>query len=776
MAANDTIEFILKLRDLLSGGMATAARNSITSIDSITAATKKLQAAQEQAARHAAYESKVQGNSIAGMVRQIQVLTEKRNKLPLDSKDIDKANVAILRLQKRVNELQGRGISSISKGAAIPAGSIAGLEEELRAITTKARTLVNPTELAAANQRIIHLRESLQRMQQLGTKPIIQDRAITRPIGRIELLERALRRMEYRRRIAVDTTDIQKANTGIKHLQKELNQLQGGGGGRGMGLMGSIVGGNLVYGGLQTLVRGVEHTIIGSIRESMDYSMLQRTYQGLTGSKSIGNAMAERLRQDAQNTIMGTSVFRNAQTMLGFGINHKEVVKDLEQIGNIALGDKERMQALTLAYSQTQSAGKLMGQDLLQYINAGFNPLSVMVEKWQQFGFKQKVTGMQLRQMMQEGKISSAQVAKAFELATSKGGKFYNMLNNIGDTEAGKLMKAQGQWKNDLISLGYKMQPVVSGVLDLAHGILKTMDLTSSIPSKLMGEKASINSLVKSITQLNQGNMIRGKMIDELVTKYPDLFAGIDKEKVKNEQLLSILNKVNAAYDKRIRQASIKDLITQLGNEAQGNINAAVLSQNFRDKSVGPNDKNMFKSIMKLWAESNSPTSLSNNAQLLMQRKAVAESALTYQGYADMLKEAQGVLFNSKKQQELWGKDLPTNRIKLLREVNKAKRLIRTYMMHPGSAVPNFDFSTIQKLLGEATDNPAGSSDAALQNVNANIAGGGHKVVTINMDAMVKGTVFHVQDTKEAVRDVDQQTAQSLLRTLDSALGNSKGD
>ena len=49
-------------------------------------------------------------------------------------------------------------------------------------------------------------------------------------------------------------------------------------------------------------------------------------------------------------------------------------------LGDVSAGNKEHMEALTLAFSQTTAAGKLMGQDLLQYINAGFNPLQIIAE------------------------------------------------------------------------------------------------------------------------------------------------------------------------------------------------------------------------------------------------------------------------------------------------------------------------------------------------------------------------------------------------------------
>ena len=45
------------------------------------------------------------------------------------------------------------------------------------------------------------------------------------------------------------------------------------------------------------------------------------------------------------------------------------------------MGNNEKFSSMTLAFAQMSAAGRLMGQDLNQMINAGFNPLQVISEK-----------------------------------------------------------------------------------------------------------------------------------------------------------------------------------------------------------------------------------------------------------------------------------------------------------------------------------------------------------------------------------------------------------
>ena len=79
------------------------------------------------------------------------------------------------------------------------------------------------------------------------------------------------------------------------------------------------------------------------------------------------------------------------------------------------MGDKEKLGGLSLVFGQVASAGKMQGQDLMQFINAGFNPLKEL----------QKMTGKtyaELQDMMSKGRIGFDAVAAAIAHATSEGG------------------------------------------------------------------------------------------------------------------------------------------------------------------------------------------------------------------------------------------------------------------------------------------------------------------------------------------------------------------
>lgn len=100
------------------------------------------------------------------------------------------------------------------------------------------------------------------------------------------------------------------------------------------------------------------------------------------------------------------------RTLMSFGLGTQDEQRYMATLGDVAQGDKEKFSSLSLAFVQVSSAGKLTGQDLLQMINAGFNPLEEISRK------TGKSIG-ELKEEMSQGAISAQMVAQAFESTTA---------------------------------------------------------------------------------------------------------------------------------------------------------------------------------------------------------------------------------------------------------------------------------------------------------------------------------------------------------------------
>lgn len=194
---------------------------------------------------------------------------------------------------------------------------------------------------------------------------------------------------------------------------------------------------------------------------------MEVAFQTLLGNKEKANAMFSEIRQFAVSTpMMMKDLASGAQQMLAFGIEADRIMPLLRALGDVSMGDSQKFQSLTLAFSQMSATGKLMGQDLLQMINAGFNPLQVIAE---QTG---KTIG-KLKEEMSKGAISSDMVAQAFMDATSEGGKFHNMLQNMSGGVEGQMSNLQGAIDDMMNDLGTAMQDTLDKGVNFATTLVK---------------------------------------------------------------------------------------------------------------------------------------------------------------------------------------------------------------------------------------------------------------------------------------------------------------
>lgn len=212
-------------------------------------------------------------------------------------------------------------------------------------------------------------------------------------------------------------------------------------------------GGGFGGGGLGSMLAGIGVTAgIGSVINTGLQAQAQKTSFEVMAGAGAGSKLYGDLTKYAQDSIYGNEVYKMAQTQLAFGANANSVMPTLKMIGDIAMGDEQKLQSLNLAYSQIRATGRLMGQDLQQLVNAGFNPLQIISEK----------TGKSmaaLKEDMEKGRISFNMVENAFVSATSAGGKFYQMTEKIAQTDYGKLAKFKGDLEALALQVGGALAP-----------------------------------------------------------------------------------------------------------------------------------------------------------------------------------------------------------------------------------------------------------------------------------------------------------------------------
>lgn len=354
------------------------------------------------------------------------------------------------------------------------------------------------------------------------------------------------------------------------------------------------------------------------IRVRSEMQMMEASFETLLQSAPKAAKMIAEMREFAlQSPLELTHVTNAAQTLIGFGVDAEKTMDILRQLGDVSMGNSDRFQRLALVYAQTQAAGKLMGQDLLQMINAGFNPLQVISEK------TGKSIG-ELKDMMSNGAISAEMVADAFKTVTEEGGKFYGMTQKQAEGIAGLKASLQdafvdmynkiGESQEGVIVSGYKMATSIVenyetigrmlGVLIAGYGSYRTALIAVAAAQKAVTISGNISAwfeLAKGIRTAKDAqvalNLAMGanpilKIVSLIIAAGTALYlfsrktndaekeltglakasknAGeeFDKESSKVKALQDIMNNSKVVYDERKRALNeLKTLIPQYNGE-----------------------------------------------------------------------------------------------------------------------------------------------------------------------------------------------------------------
>ena len=278
-------------------------------------------------------------------------------------------------------------------------------------------------------------------------------------------------------------TKIVQTMRALRDQMTEMNKsggAAGSGGGSGLGLLTAIA---TRAGGALAAVAGARQMYQLTVEADKANISLRQTesiLQAISGSDIQGSALIGDIRQLTKTMPLSfKGAAEAAKSMMAYGFSSREVIPVIRQVGMITAGNSERFAALTNAIAQMRGANRLMGQEVIQAVNAGWNPLA---EISRNTGKSMSV----LKKEMEEGSISFDMVAKALETATSATGRFGGIADKIMDTVAGKSALLASKWEESMATMGRAIEPLsIAYKQFLTEALDKTSKLIESM-SKLI--------------------------------------------------------------------------------------------------------------------------------------------------------------------------------------------------------------------------------------------------------------------------------------------------
>lgn len=369
-------------------------------------------------------------------------------------------------------------------------------------------------------------------------------------------------------------------------------------------LLAAAIGGTLVAG------------FVGAIRKAGQFQQTQITFTTLLkGNKVAADSLIDSLEQFANTTpFLTDKVLQAGQTLLAFGTNARDVEPTLRMLGDISAATGGDLKDLSVIFGQIQGAGRLMGQDLLQLINFGFNPLQEISER----------TGesmISLKDRMSKGAVSFKEVTNSFKAATSEGGKFFNLTTKQSKSFLGIWSTLISNISLLGRAFGQKLLPFVQPVVTLM------LKLTSRLLGVSDSAEIARESLIKLAKQQQFDRL--DSDLKSLLIKFKDLDAQVKAGTLSVNQQLGALG---------FFRKTIKNLDAEIKakNQTEERTNELIFV------------RNELMAIQKIRTKENEKAAKSATAKFLddmkAREKAIETNVLTEKEKAEQLKELDALL------------------------------------------------------------------------------------------------------------------------------------
>lgn len=220
--------------------------------------------------------------------------------------------------------------------------------------------------------------------------------------------------------------------------------------------------------------------IFAGIKKSLDlFAESERAevaFEVMTKNVGAARDLVNQMRiLDRETLVSFRGIQKAGQMMLGYGVNLRQVMPSVKALSEISMGDEDRFRGLALAFSQVAAQGRMAGQEVIQFVNAGFNPL-------QEISRKTGKTMSELLTMMEKRQITFDMTREAIMGVVEAGGKFYNMNERMKETLSGSWSKLVSAFTSLGIAIGESLAPAMIEIAELIErmiGSVGQLDMTN---------------------------------------------------------------------------------------------------------------------------------------------------------------------------------------------------------------------------------------------------------------------------------------------------------
>lgn len=444
---------------------------------------------------------------------------------------------------------------------------IAGQISRLDTLGKRAQKLSEAYDKTAANEvakrerikkLIIETQRAIEKegdaIEHTLTKNKELERSLQKQIGIVGALEQKMQLLRDRRDRAFDIDRIKAYNREIAKGENELRSLRGGGVDKqaGGGIFAPIVGGNLVAGLVTQAGAALKGFATDIVSTTAKYEKLSALLANTLGGKQAGADAFKLLTDFAADTpfqldeltasylkLVNRGIKPTKEELIAFGDIAAAQGKSFDQFTEAVLdattGEFERLKEFGIKASQAGDK-----------VNLTFGNITKTVPK----------TGDAIKKALLEIRNEAPGIAGAMKV-----------ISNTVEGQLSNLADGFDRLKNSLGS-GFQnnFKQIISEVSDLVGWLNDLVEVP--VEEKLEAERVELNALFGILVDTNTENEVRVKVMQELNQKYPELLKNIDLEHASSNELLTLLNGINLAYEVRIKKAGAARLAEKAAKSA----------------------------------------------------------------------------------------------------------------------------------------------------------------------------------------------------------------
>lgn len=232
--------------------------------------------------------------------------------------------------------------------------------------------------------------------------------------------------------------------------------------------------------------------LIGSNAEMEQYTT---SLEVMLGSTEKASAMIEKMREFAAKTPLTLeNVISGGSLLMSYGVDESNLIDTMTKLGDLASGNAEKMDRITLAYGQMLAKGKVTGEELMQMTEAGVPLQTALAES---IG----VTGEEFSKMVSAGKVGIDDLNKAITGLTTGNGKFAGMMEKQSETMQGMLSTLQDNVSEFFRKMGEGAFGEAKSALQEASDLLAEWEEDGTLDRWAQGVGVLLKNLIAFLKQ-----------------------------------------------------------------------------------------------------------------------------------------------------------------------------------------------------------------------------------------------------------------------------------